>query len=270
MTWEVEPTESFTTKPGPLFPKVPQALPKALSGPELDRVNHYRHLRSLIRDGPLYTILDRSQLTDDHGKTNRRSGFDPFDGMPSFSKRYHKPNRSLPDLSTRSYFLKYFPKELWSTLDPKRQNPAWNTLGPLLPDPPGMNTSAKGKRKAHILPTQNPPSKRRHVGTPSDDEEEDDVAIAPGRRKRAQKREKDVSKDNGQRKGLEAEDDYGPDNEQANDDDQDGEEVQEDSAFEESDDGAGDDYNAENYFDGGDDDDFDDGGGDDEGGTFLG
>lgn len=66
-------------------------------------MNHYRHFRSLVRDGPLYTVLDHSQLTDDHGKINRRSGFDPFDGMPSYSKRYHKPNRLLPDLSARPY-----------------------------------------------------------------------------------------------------------------------------------------------------------------------
>ena len=165
--------------------------------------------------------------------------------------------------------MKFFPKELWSVLDPKRQNPAWETLGPLLPDPPGINTTAKSKRKAEAMPLQNARGKRRRLSTPSEDEE-DDVAIAPGRRKRAQKRDKDLPADAGQRKGLEAEDDYGPDVEQVNEEDQDGEELVEDSAFEESDDGAGDDYNAENYFDGGDDDDFDDGGGDDDGGTFLG
>lgn len=164
--------------------------------------------------------------------------------------------------------LKFFPKELWSTLDPKRQNPAWTTLGPLLPDPPGVNTNAKGKRKAGVMPTQNVAGKRRHVGTSSDDD--DDVILASDRRKRSQKLGKDVPNDAGQRKGLEAEDEYGQDAEQPNEDDQDGEEVVEDSAFEESDDGAGDDYNAENYFDAGEDDDFDDGGGDDEGGTFLG
>lgn len=165
--------------------------------------------------------------------------------------------------------MKFFPKELWSNLDPKRQNPAWETLGPLLPDPPGVNTAVKGKRKAEAMTTQNMRGKRRHVGIDSDDEE-DDTAFAPGHRKKPQKREKDLLPDAGQRKGLEAEDDYGPDAEQANDEDQDGEEeVVDDSAFEESDDGAGDDYNAENYFDAGDEDDFDDGGAEDDGGTFL-
>jgi DNA-directed RNA polymerase III subunit RPC7 len=83
--------------------KVSQSLPKALSGPELDRVNHYRHFRSLIRDGPLFTVLDPGQLTDDRGRVNKRSGFDPFDGMPSYSQRYQKPKRLVPDLSTRQY-----------------------------------------------------------------------------------------------------------------------------------------------------------------------
>ena len=165
--------------------------------------------------------------------------------------------------------LRFFPKELWPTLDPKRQNQAWSTLGPLLPDPPGINTTAKVKRKAEVMPTEIALGKRRHVDTPSDDEE-DDIVTVPHRRKQAQKRDKVVPADVRQRKGLEAEDDYGPDAEQTNDDDHDGEEVVRDSAFEESDDGAGDDYNAENYFDAGEEDDFDDGGGDDEGGTFLG
>jgi DNA-directed RNA polymerase III subunit RPC7 len=84
------------------------------------------------------------------------------------------------------------------------------------------------------------------------------------------KRDRDLPAKSGQRQGMEAEDDYGPDAEQANEDDQDGEEVVEDSAFEESDDGAGDDYNAENYFETGENDDFADAGDDDDGGTYLG
>lgn len=119
-----------------------------------------------------------------------------------------------------------------------------------------------------MISTQKALGKRRKIGMSSDDE--DDVIIASDRQKRAQKRGKDVPNDAGQRKGLEAEDEYGQDAEQLNEEDQDGEEVVEDSAFEESDDGAGDDYNAENYFDAGEEDEFDDGGGDDEGGTFLG
>lgn len=155
-------------------------------------------------------------------------------------------------------------------MDPERQNPAWETLGPLIPDPPGFSTM-KAKRKAEFRPqVQTARGKQRRIGTLSEDEDEVEV-VAPGRRKRAQKRDKDPPIASGQRKGLEAEDDYGPEAEKAEDEDKEGEEAAvEDSEFEESDDGAGDDYNAENYFDAGDDDaDFDEAAGDDDGGTFL-
>lgn len=52
--------------------------------------------------------------------------FDPFEGMPTYSQKYTKRRRCIPKLDTRPYVLKFFPKELWSTLHPssKGQNGA--------------------------------------------------------------------------------------------------------------------------------------------------
>jgi DNA-directed RNA polymerase III subunit RPC7 len=61
---------------------------------------------------------------------------DPFNGMESYTNRYLKPKRRVPELNTRPYgwfalttfnqllliklriVLNFFPKELWSVLDP--------------------------------------------------------------------------------------------------------------------------------------------------------
>lgn len=74
-----------------------------LSRTENDRVNHYRHFRDLVRDGPLYTVLGPGQQFDKDGKLSKRATFDPFEGMPLYSKRMQKPKRQLPDLSTQPH-----------------------------------------------------------------------------------------------------------------------------------------------------------------------
>ena len=77
--------------------------PKPLSPSERSSVNEYRRFRDLMRDGPLYTVLDPSSLTDQDGKVNKRAGMDPFEGMPTYINRYKKPKRTLPDLSGMPY-----------------------------------------------------------------------------------------------------------------------------------------------------------------------
>ena len=49
-------------------------------------------------------MLDANTLTDEKGKSNKRAGFDPFEGMPTYSEtKYKKAKRTLPDLTTRPY-----------------------------------------------------------------------------------------------------------------------------------------------------------------------
>lgn len=164
-------------------------------------------------------------------------------------------------------------------MDPQRRDPAW---GPLTSDTP-QNTRLK--RKPTLTTTAIGSSKRIRIGIDREDtvvehnegdksDQNDDLGSALRSTTQNSKRQKasGAQKNAKQKKGLDAEDDYGVDPDQAEDEDHEGQEIAEDSSFEESDDGAGDDYNAEAYFDAGDDDNLDEGGagGDDEGGTFMG
>jgi len=141
--------------------------------------------------------------------------------------------------------LEFFPQELWSTLDPKKTSPEWKTVSQ---KNNSLEASAKGKRE--------------DLDDGDEAEDEGDV-IAPGRKKRPKKRD-EITKQKGQKQGLEAEDDLGSDADERAEDPDAIDEPEQDSDFSESDDGGHDDYNAEGYFDGGEDDDLDDGGGADE------
>ncbi|KAI9747241.1 MAG: hypothetical protein M1835_002172, partial [Candelina submexicana] len=91
---------------------------KALSKVERQQIAHYRHLRARVHEGPLYAVLGENVRV---GKTQALSAAaqrDPFESMPRYSDKYKKKTRRIPRLDTRPYVLKFFPKELWSTLDP--------------------------------------------------------------------------------------------------------------------------------------------------------
>ncbi|KAL8729621.1 MAG: hypothetical protein Q9181_004936 [Wetmoreana brouardii] len=105
--------------PTPLFPPYKTTPPPPLTKTEKAQVAAFRSLRARIHEGPFYTVLgDDGRI----GKTAKTSAanFDPFEGMPTYSQKYVKKRRRLPKLSTRPYVFKYFPKELWPTLDPKK------------------------------------------------------------------------------------------------------------------------------------------------------
>ncbi|KAL9023204.1 MAG: hypothetical protein Q9196_007339 [Gyalolechia fulgens] len=113
--------------PTPLFPSYKPTLPAPLSGAEKAQVAAFRSLRARIHEGPFYTTLDTDARV---GKRNIKASaatFDPFEGMPTYSQKYMKKRRRLPKLSARPYVLKYFPRELWPTLDPKNHKPSSST-----------------------------------------------------------------------------------------------------------------------------------------------
>lgn len=88
-----------------------------MSKAEKIQVSRFRSLLTDIHEGPLYTVLGDNVRV---GKPTASSAvtFDPFEGMPTYSQKYTKRRRRIPKLDTRPYVLKFFPKELWSTLDP--------------------------------------------------------------------------------------------------------------------------------------------------------
>lgn len=245
-----------TNKPAPTFPRVDFPTPKPLEDFELDTINAYLSYRKIIRNSRFYSLLDPSSLTDDKGKVDKRAGFDPFNDQETYSSKSQPKKRTLPDFSSQPAALQLFPKELWSTLDPKRKHPLWKTLeGPL-----SGERVRKRKRPiaADVGPSQLPNQDDHNTDDDSD-------VILTGRRKHnaARTRKTDpTTKAAKQKEGLDAEDDY-PDGDGNEDEDAEEEDGLRDSEFEDSEDDVND-YNAEAYFDGGDDEDIGiDEGGDD-------
>lgn len=242
----------LANKPAPTFPEIAFPTPRPFSPDELDSINKYLGFRARARNGPYYAALDPSSLTDDKGKVAPRAGFDPFNDQEVYSSRFQKKKRTIPDVVGNIKSLQMFPKELWSTLDPKKKDPLWDTLDP--------NDEAQGKTR----------KRKRRLSTAAEaagenaeeDSDADSDAVVSGRRKQKTEQTRRAEKEAKQRRGLDAEDDY-PEGEANADDDAEGEEEPQDSEFEESED-EDNDYNAENYFDAGDDDDM--GGDDDDGG----
>ncbi|KAL2043721.1 hypothetical protein N7G274_003240 [Stereocaulon virgatum] len=104
-------------KPTPLFPEYKVPASKPLTASEKDQVARFRSLRESIHNGPLYAILGDNVRVGKPGNKAAAS-FNPFEGMSKYSQRYTKKRRTTPKLDTRPYVLKFFPKELWSILDP--------------------------------------------------------------------------------------------------------------------------------------------------------
>ncbi|KAJ5462908.1 DNA-directed RNA polymerase IIIsubunit Rpc31fungi [Penicillium sp. IBT 31633x] len=116
-TWDADPGGEPDTAPTPLYPKYTVPFARKLSPTEQTQVDYYRGLRESFHDGPYYSVLDASSSNAKKGSA-ARANFDPFHGMPTYSGRYQKKRRTLPKITGRSYVLKFFPRELWQTLQP--------------------------------------------------------------------------------------------------------------------------------------------------------
>ncbi|PLB43200.1 III, C31 subunit of DNA-directed RNA polymerase [Aspergillus steynii IBT 23096] len=153
-TWDADPNGEPDGAPTPLYPKytVPRARP--LSARETHQVNLYRDLRERFHDGPYYSVLDAASSAAKKNSAARAS-FDPFHGMPSYSGRYQKKKRALPRMSGRAYVMKFFPRELWPTIQPNFKGDAAAAMDGYVPQ-----TARSGVKR----------------GFEDDDEEEDDDA----------------------------------------------------------------------------------------------
>ncbi|PGH07532.1 hypothetical protein AJ79_06267 [Helicocarpus griseus UAMH5409] len=248
-SWDTEGGGEPDTAPTPLFPKYSVPIAKPLSEEERSQVDHYRRLREMIHDGPYYTVLSapipssaQSRRREDAAKAAeaaRKAQFDPFQGMATYGQRYLKKARTEPKLSGRSYDLRFFPKQLWSMLDPNYK---------------GMKTSGAG-----MLLRGGP---KRGFEDEEDDELDEE---GPARKKRAGDEDDEDEDEAGERRRKRAGDD---DDLLEEEEDEDEEEIVDDD-FEDDEDDMGGDYNAEQYFDGGDDDvDYDGGGGEGDNDTY--
>ncbi|KAJ5626827.1 hypothetical protein N7528_004254 [Penicillium herquei] len=120
-TWDGEPGGAPDTAPTPLYPAYVVPWARKLSPKEQNEVDYYRHLRELYQEGPFYSVLNSASSSAKKGSA-ARVNFDPFTGMPSYSGRYQKKRRTIPriDPSGRQheYEMKFFPRELWQTIQP--------------------------------------------------------------------------------------------------------------------------------------------------------
>ncbi|KAI9709626.1 MAG: hypothetical protein M1812_007675 [Candelaria pacifica] len=119
-TWENDEEVKPDSTPSAIFPENRLIPQKPLTKSERQQIAHYRRLRARVHEGPLYTVLGDNVRV---GKTQALSAAaqrDPFESMPRYSDKYKKKTRRIPRLDTRPYVLKFFPKELWSTLDPSQ------------------------------------------------------------------------------------------------------------------------------------------------------
>ncbi|OJD18210.1 hypothetical protein AJ78_01768 [Emergomyces pasteurianus Ep9510] len=245
-SWETEGGREPDTAPTPLFPKYSVPVARVLKEEERTQVDYYRRLRETIHDGPYYTVLSAPPSSQRGGAmAARKAQFDPFQGMATYGQRYLKKTRTLPKLSGRPYVMNFFPKELWSTLDPKYvglQTAGANGFGALL----------RGEQKRGF----------------EDEEEDEEEEVGPSRKRReAGGDEDEEGSETGEKRKRRA---GGEDEDLLDEDEDEGEDEIVDDDFEDDEEDMGGDYNAEQYFDGGDDDGdgYDGGGGEGDNDTY--
>lgn len=201
--------------------------PKPPTETETIQIARFRALRESIHNGPLYTILGENvRVTKPGEKPNKpAASFNAFEGMPKYSQRYTKKSRMIPKLDTRPYgkssapisnplssarenkartramwftslilqttpVLKFFPKELHSTLDPSTATTTHTTNGTTEPSSsskhkiltiPGYEKATEdaeasgdeGEEKAPRDPDEDDPLMGEEVDDAYDDEDED-------------------------------------------------------------------------------------------------
>ncbi|KAI1921764.1 DNA-directed RNA polymerase III subunit C31 [Ophidiomyces ophidiicola] len=189
-------------------------------------INHL--VRSLSPKKKYYKLI----ITDSYEKISMMDPFmqssDILLGMATYSQRYLKKTRVLPKLSAIPFEMNLFPKELWSTLDPKYVGLPGGMGG-------GFGALSRTGQKRGF------------------EDDEDDAVDVIIRKRRNVDEEDDEGSDIDRRKDTE-------DEAALDDDDAEGEEEIVDDDFEEDEEDMGGDYNAEQYFDAGDEaDDYGDG-----------
>lgn len=130
-TWEQDPNFKLDTKPSELFPPVPDLpAPHALTREDKRIIQNAKALRDTIHEGPLYT---ESKKTDPfeakrifseeqhNAQYQTQAFFDPFEaGVPTYSLKYTRKKRTIPQLSGRPFCSELFPPELQETLEGKQ------------------------------------------------------------------------------------------------------------------------------------------------------
>lgn len=138
--------------------------PRSLTAAESNRVHYMLLLRHQMHSSPLYTSK-RTSLTDPtaprktygqaqmnavYGVKNKAS-LDPFTSMPTYSQKFVREERALPDWNGRPVCRELFPKELLETIDG---------------GPPGSD-GARKKRRLELSRVSALPNAEEAFGMPS-------------------------------------------------------------------------------------------------------
>lgn len=120
VSWDYDPELVIETKPQEMFPDIDLPRARPATQQEKASIARYRALRKSIHDGPFYTILgDNVRISKSSSK--RAAEFNPFEDMPTYTQKYKPASRKLPRFDTRKYQLRFFPEELWDTIDLSRR-----------------------------------------------------------------------------------------------------------------------------------------------------
>ncbi|KAF7547866.1 hypothetical protein G7Z17_g7441 [Cylindrodendrum hubeiense] len=213
-------------RPSELFPPYLVPTQKALSIAEKRGIQHLLLLRHQIHGGPLYTskrtslndptaprkLYGQAQMNARYDVKNKAS-LDPFTAVPTYSSKFVREERALPDWTQRPVCRELFPTELLDIIDAAA---AASTT-------PGTYK----RRRLELTNISALPSAEEAFGMEGDDE---------GQGRNLLER-LDAMKDEDGVEGGELEDEEGM------------EEEEQDEAYDDEDAG---DYDAENYFDNGD------------------
>ncbi|KAH6889180.1 DNA-directed RNA polymerase III, subunit Rpc31 [Thelonectria olida] len=214
-------------RPSELFPPYVVPNPKTLNSQEISSIQHLLLLRHQIHASPLYTskrtslhdptaprkLYGQDQMNARYGVKNKAS-LDPFTAVPTYSHKFVREERALPDWSHRPVCRELFPDELLGTIDAASN--ASTTPG------------TYKRRKLELSSISALPSAEEAFGLATDGMNGDEGHNLLDRL--------DAIKDEEGEGGLDLEDEEGLD-----EDDQ-------DEVYDDEDAG---DYDAENYFDGG-------------------
>ncbi|KYK61968.1 hypothetical protein DCS_03113 [Drechmeria coniospora] len=231
-------------RPSELFP--PYAVPstRELSATETNGIHHFLLLRHQLHASPLYTskrtslhdptaprkLYGQAQMNALYGVKNKAS-LDPFTAVPTYSQKFVREDRALPDWTARPICRELFPAELVETMEPT------------------ASVGARKKRKLELSQVSALPNAEEAFGMPSLEADGDEHR--GGHRNLLEKL--DALHDEDAEPGAELDEEEG-----AAEEDQ-------DEVYDDEDAG---DYDAENYFDNGDEMGDDYGDGDDGEGTY--
>jgi len=204
-------------------------------------VNHHLALRDRIHDGSFYTILNDGMKSGKKRRANEpppneTALFNPFTDNATYTSKYHKVRRRIPNLDSRPYGKLPLLVILTDTDSSTVTDLFPPELRSLLGDSTNKEAPSK-KRKTLQVATSATVTSRI-----------DNYLVLQGQRP------------DGEERGDDADEDY--DEEDEEDEEEKPDAVGEEdnwSAVSSDSEESGDDYNAERYFDGGDDDDMDDG-----------